>query len=58
MNVNEVQLKSMHESENMQDIFINTLSFFTWKNSIEQEQISSGDLLLEMCTLEHTSISS
>lgn len=32
MNVNEVQLKSMHESENIQDIFINILSYFTRKN--------------------------
>lgn len=36
--VNEVQLKSMHESETIQDIFINTctLSLFRWKNSREQ----------------------
>lgn len=27
INVNKVQLKSMHESENIQDIFINTLHF-------------------------------
>lgn len=35
INVNKVQLKSMHESENIQDIFINTLhvSFFTRKDS-------------------------
>lgn len=47
----KVQLSfEMDERKTVQDIFIDTLSFFNQKNSQERKKISYGDLLWGMFT--------